>query len=291
MRLQADDSSPCFRSILAGSGESCCQHVAAGWSGPFKACWLWSGINDILGIARLIQYSRLCSIPEEMQIHDSRTWWTLILHPVQVSLSSLNRHAVATREDVGLPKAKVLKVVSLLFLQRLQLFGAHPKCESGCFDRACTVHSFDAGLAAQNCRPDLTPSCLQRHFNGIVPEAEVEAHVAMFTEDTEEELLEGKPDYVLDAIDDINTKVRHSHSKKQIWCFCNSLDDIEKMTCSTTLCAWERLFPCWKLEIFRELFSLPWVWEVHWQGPLSTDSSAGGLQKTRPASHLCLWSR
>lgn len=29
---------------------------------------------------------------------------------MQVSLSSLNRHAVATRADVGLPKAKVLKV-------------------------------------------------------------------------------------------------------------------------------------------------------------------------------------
>lgn len=29
--------------------------------------------------------------------------------PLQVSLSSLNRHAVATRADVGLPKATVLK--------------------------------------------------------------------------------------------------------------------------------------------------------------------------------------
>ena len=34
---------------------------------------------------------------------------TGIHHAVQVSLSSLNRHAVATRADVGLPKATVLE--------------------------------------------------------------------------------------------------------------------------------------------------------------------------------------
>ena len=33
--------------------------------------------------------------------------------PVQVSLSSLNRHAVATREDVGTPKAVCLEVSKL----------------------------------------------------------------------------------------------------------------------------------------------------------------------------------
>jgi tRNA A37 threonylcarbamoyladenosine dehydratase len=48
---------------------------------------------------------------------------------------------------------------------------------------------------------------LQKHFQDIVPEAEVDARVAMYSEEAEEELLEGKPDYVLDAIDNINTKV------------------------------------------------------------------------------------
>ena len=41
----------------------------------------------------------------------------------------------------------------------------------------------------------------------IVPEAEVQAVVAMYTKDQEEALLEGSPDFVIDAIDDIDTKV------------------------------------------------------------------------------------
>ncbi|CAL5228157.1 g11237 [Coccomyxa viridis] len=73
----------------------------------------------------------------------------------QVSLSSLNRHALATRADVGMPKA----------------------------------------------------TCLKEHFKGIVPEAEVDARVAMYSEEAEEELLQGSPDFVLDAIDNIATKV------------------------------------------------------------------------------------
>lgn len=73
----------------------------------------------------------------------------------QVTLSSLNRHAVATRQDVGIPKA----------------------------------------------------TCLQRHFQQIMPEAEVEAVVSMCTADNIEQLLSGQPDFVLDAIDNIHTKV------------------------------------------------------------------------------------
>lgn len=73
----------------------------------------------------------------------------------QVSVSSLNRHAVATREDVGMSKAQ----------------------------------------------------CLKDHFLRILPEAEVEAINAMYTEAAEEQLLGAKPDYVLDAIDNIDTKV------------------------------------------------------------------------------------
>lgn len=73
----------------------------------------------------------------------------------QVTLSSLNRHAVATREDVGIPKAV----------------------------------------------------CLERHFRTIMPEAEVDARVEMLTAENLEELLSGSPDFVIDAIDNIDTKV------------------------------------------------------------------------------------
>lgn len=73
----------------------------------------------------------------------------------QVSLSSLNRHAVAVREDVGTPKAV----------------------------------------------------CLQRHFARIFPEAHVDARALMYDTTTEDEVLAGSPDFVLDCIDNIDTKV------------------------------------------------------------------------------------
>ncbi|MEW5301438.1 MAG: hypothetical protein WDW36_004298 [Sanguina aurantia] len=73
----------------------------------------------------------------------------------QVTLSSLNRHALATRADVGTSKA----------------------------------------------------ACLASHFRDIMPEARVEACVKMYTAEAEEELLSGEPDWVLDAIDNIDTKV------------------------------------------------------------------------------------
>ncbi|KAJ0987270.1 hypothetical protein J5N97_005626 [Dioscorea zingiberensis] len=73
----------------------------------------------------------------------------------QVSLSSLNRHAVATRDDVGIPKAL----------------------------------------------------CLQKHFSLIFPECQIEARVQLFDESSAEEILSGQPDFVLDCIDNIDTKV------------------------------------------------------------------------------------
>ncbi|KAF9597530.1 hypothetical protein IFM89_019444 [Coptis chinensis] len=73
----------------------------------------------------------------------------------QVSLSSLNRHAVATREDVGIPKAL----------------------------------------------------CLQKHFSTIFPESQIDARVQLFDASAAEELLSGHPDFVLDCIDNIDTKV------------------------------------------------------------------------------------
>ena len=41
-------------------------------------------------------------------------------------------------------------------------------------------------------------------------DAQVEAHVAMYTAEAEEQLLDGGPDFVLDAIDNIDTKVRRA---------------------------------------------------------------------------------
>ena len=57
-------------------------------------------------------------------------------------------------------------------------------------------HDFDKGVPL-----------LQEHFEEVVPEAEVDARVAMYSEEAEEALLEGRPDFVLDAIDNIDTKV------------------------------------------------------------------------------------
>ncbi|XP_029116916.1 tRNA threonylcarbamoyladenosine dehydratase isoform X2 [Elaeis guineensis] len=73
----------------------------------------------------------------------------------QVSLSSLNRHAVAMRDDVGIPKAL----------------------------------------------------CLQKHFSAIFPECRIEARVQLYDASSEEEILSGQPDFVLDCIDNIDTKV------------------------------------------------------------------------------------
>ncbi|GMI66117.1 hypothetical protein like AT5G37530 [Hibiscus trionum] len=73
----------------------------------------------------------------------------------QVSLSSLNRHAVATRADVGISKAE----------------------------------------------------CLKKHFSSIFPECQVDAKVLLYDVSSEEEILSGNPDFVLDCIDNIDTKV------------------------------------------------------------------------------------
>lgn len=73
----------------------------------------------------------------------------------QVTLSSLNRHAVATRRDVGRPKVEVTR----------------------------------------------------SHLLETAPWCRIDARNEMFTADAAEALLEGKPDYVLDCIDDVKTKV------------------------------------------------------------------------------------
>ena len=48
---------------------------------------------------------------------------------------------------------------------------------------------------------------MQDHFLEILPEGRVEAVNAMYTAEAEAQLLEGQPDFVLDAIDNIETKV------------------------------------------------------------------------------------
>eukprot|EP00944_MAST-04C_sp_MAST-4C-sp1_P007705 g7705.t1 len=73
-----------------------------------------------------------------------------------VTLSSLNRHAVATRKDVGIPKVEACK----------------------------------------------------QHFERIIPNniCKIEAVNRMFTKQASSELLRGNPDFVLDCIDDTDTK-------------------------------------------------------------------------------------
>ncbi|XVE77462.1 hypothetical protein DITRI_Ditri13aG0064900 [Diplodiscus trichospermus] len=73
----------------------------------------------------------------------------------QVSLSSLNRHALATRADVGISKAE----------------------------------------------------CLKKHFSSIFPECQIIAKGLLYDVSSEEEILSGNPDFVLDCIDNIDTKV------------------------------------------------------------------------------------
>jgi tRNA A37 threonylcarbamoyladenosine dehydratase len=72
----------------------------------------------------------------------------------QVSLSSLNRHAVATMSDVGIPKTRAMK----------------------------------------------------ERLNAIVPWCQIEAIAEMFKKETADELLAGNPTFVIDCIDDMNTK-------------------------------------------------------------------------------------
>ncbi|RVD84611.1 uncharacterized protein DFL_006352 [Arthrobotrys flagrans] len=73
----------------------------------------------------------------------------------QVTLSSLNRHAVATLEDVGTPKVLAMK----------------------------------------------------KRLEAVAPWVEIEACVELWTEKDAKRLLDGEPDWVVDAIDNIDTKV------------------------------------------------------------------------------------
>jgi len=50
-------------------------------------------------------------------------------------------------------------------------------------------------------------TAMKKAFRSIAPWVEVDARVELFQEDAAEELLSGNPDYVIDAIDNINTKL------------------------------------------------------------------------------------
>ena len=110
----------------------------------------------------------------------------------QVSLSSLNRHAVATRADVGLPKATVLKQHFATILPEVPTWSGSGQ---------------GAGSSLGPIPPTRSGESRGEPLLDAA-QADVEAHVAMYTEDTEDALLAGSPDFVLDAIDNINTKVR-----------------------------------------------------------------------------------
>ncbi|RUP52172.1 ubiquitin-protein ligase molybdopterin-converting factor [Jimgerdemannia flammicorona] len=73
----------------------------------------------------------------------------------QVTLSSLNRHAVATHADVGTPKV----------------------------------------------------TAMRKHLKDIAPHARIEAKIELFKKESAADLLSGKPDFVIDAIDNIDTKL------------------------------------------------------------------------------------
>jgi tRNA A37 threonylcarbamoyladenosine dehydratase len=72
-----------------------------------------------------------------------------------VTLSSLNRHSVATLEDVGIPKTESLK----------------------------------------------------KHLAAIFPYADIESMVTLYNPENAEAILEGSPDFVVDAIDNLDTKL------------------------------------------------------------------------------------
>lgn len=49
--------------------------------------------------------------------------------------------------------------------------------------------------------------CLKKHFSSIFPECQIDARVQMYDTSNEEDILSGQPDFVLDCIDNIDTKV------------------------------------------------------------------------------------
>jgi len=49
--------------------------------------------------------------------------------------------------------------------------------------------------------------CLKKHFSMIYPECQIDARVQLYDPSSEAEILSGQPNFVLDCIDNIDTKV------------------------------------------------------------------------------------
>lgn len=49
--------------------------------------------------------------------------------------------------------------------------------------------------------------CLKKHFSKIFPECKIDAQVILYDASSEDRILSGNPDFVLDCIDNIDTKV------------------------------------------------------------------------------------
>ncbi|KAH7533253.1 hypothetical protein FEM48_Zijuj04G0111000 [Ziziphus jujuba var. spinosa] len=79
--------------------------------------------------------------------------WTLTGFPATVSLSSLNRHAVAKRADVGIPKAQCLKEhFSSIFPE------CHIKSKVLLYDAYISHQSFQSAISKQRCY------CMMHHL-------------------------------------------------------------------------------------------------------------------------------
>ena len=90
----------------------------------------------------------------------------------QVTLSSLNRHAVAKRADVGISKVSTMK----------------------------------------------------KHLLEIIPNAHIDAVAEMFSKESAAIMLDGNPDFVLDCIDNIQTKIDLLE-----YCFKNKIRVVSSM--------------------------------------------------------------
>lgn len=197
-------------------------------------------------------------VHEDPSVLTSRPRAALHSSTRQVTLSSLNRHAVATREDVGTPKATCLEKHFKQILPEVgpgwdisrrgrggvgtgrgggrinQQVACEARMPGSQHSTRSVPHAADACKGRITCL--LCPSCLSARLrlhapaewtHGVEPpfrfvlsqhavptaQADLEAVVEMYTAEREEELLGGpvRPDYVIDAIDNIDTKVRDAH--------------------------------------------------------------------------------
>jgi tRNA A37 threonylcarbamoyladenosine dehydratase len=61
--------------------------------------------------------------------------------------------------------------------------------------------------------------CLKKHFSMIYPECQIDAKVQLYDASSEAEILSGQPDFVLDCIDNIDTKVTNTSIQTSTFIF------------------------------------------------------------------------